>query len=412
MKKGILILSVLICWMAGAFAQTTVTHDLTMWTTGQHTLWDGNSIRYYGFGPGFLAPPIFPAPILYAEEGDTVVVNVRNQSQRAPHTIHWHGLDVDQANDGVPNTSFVIYHLQDTHYTFIAPHPGTYLYHCHVASIIHVQMGMYGNVIVRPRGSGNEAWTGGPAFDQDKNWLISEFDKSWHDTIPEHDTTDSAYAFFRVPPYEPDYYLVNGRSRQDLSHASTAISAKVGEKVYLRLSNVGFYMDKITFPAHLQAEVISSDGRPLPSVWDQDTLWLMPGERYGVMLTPSIETDDSIQVSYVNMNTYQSWDVEQVPVSINGVIGIEPLETSGLSVSVFPNPNEGLFSVELTTVPPGNLELELTDLYGKAVHQEDWSSPAQGSLHKLDLQHLAQGIYLLSVRAGAEQFQTKISISR
>lgn len=410
MKKLLLIFGVLFSLTIAVQGQTTVTHDLTMWTTGQHTLWDGNSVRYYGFGPGFLIPPIFPGPILYMNEGDSVIVNVRNQSQRAPHTIHWHGLDVDQANDGVPSTSFVIFHLQDTNYKFVAPHAGTYLYHCHVASVIHVQMGMYGNVIVRPAGGGNQAWTGGPSFDKEYNWLISEFDKSWHDTIPPHDSTDTAFVFFQLPPFEPDYFLINGLSRNQLSDSTTAISAKVGEKVYLRLSNVGFYMYKITFPPSLDAEVISSDGRALPSALDQDTLWLTPGERYGVMLSPSVEMDDSISVDYVNMNNYQSWDVERVPISINGFIGIEPPDDPEFSLSVYPNPNSGTFSIRCDKGSGNEILIDLYDIQGRRVHQQIWKKPVHGGIVEVRTDNLATGTYTLKAFSGNKKFATKVSI--
>ena len=408
MKKGLLILVLLMIGVFSLRAQSRVEYDLTMWTTGQTSLWDGNTIRYYGFGAGFLQPSVFPGPILYANEGDTVVVNVRNQSQRAPHTIHWHGLDVDQANDGMPQTSFVIYHLQDTHYTFIAPHAGTYLYHCHVASVIHVQMGMYGNFIVRPQGGGNEAWTGGPAFDQEYNWLLSEFDKSWHDTIPAHDSTDTAYAYFRIPPYEPDYFMVNGKSRQDLTTAGIQLNGQVGEKLYLRLSNVGFFMNRITFPSGLNAEVISSDGRRLPVPWDQDTLWLTPGERYGVMLTPSLEMEDSILVSYVNMNTYESLNTERVPVSINGFIGVAPEES--LELTVFPNPHSGMFWIQAVQVTGESLDIEMIDLMGRKVKSTQWTQPRRGAAIAVETHDLNAGVYVVRVTGAKGSFRTKVLV--
>lgn len=409
MKKFLLISGMTILWVNLIFTQTTVVHDLTMWTTGQHTLWDGNSVKYYGFGPGFLAPPIFPGPILYANEGDTIVVNVRNQSQRAPHTIHWHGLDVDQANDGVPSTSFVIYHLQDTNYTFIAPHPGTYLYHCHVASIIHVQMGMYGNVIIRPANGGNQVWTGGPSFDKEYNWLISEFDKSWHDNIPVHDSTDTAFVFFQVPPFEPDYFLINGLSRDQLSAPNTAISAKVGEKVYLRLSNVGFYMYKVSFPYSLDAQVISSDGRALPLALNQDTLWLSPGERYGVMLSPTEETEDSISVDFVNMNSYQSWDVEYVPLSVNDFVGIDP-QIEDLGVSIFPNPNHGSFFIRYEQGDAIPIILELFDLQGRIVYEKVWYPLIQGNEIEIQTRSLASGTYIIKAHSAKARFVSKVNV--
>ncbi len=54
----------------------------------------------------------FPAPIIYATVGDVVEIRLKNLGVAAnpdapndPHSIHLHGLDVDAANDGVPETS-------------------------------------------------------------------------------------------------------------------------------------------------------------------------------------------------------------------------------------------------------------------------------------------------------------------
>ena len=412
MKKTFTSIFLVLGLLSLAQAQNTITHDLIMWTTGMHTLWDGNQALYYGFGEGSFAPPQFPGPILYANEGDTMVINVRNQSQGAPHTIHWHGLDVDQENDGVPQTSYVIYHQEDTFYKFVAPHAGTYLYHCHVASVVHVQLGMYGTVIIRPADGGNTAWTGGPSYSKEYNWLMSEFDKTWHDSVPNHHAADTSLPYFAIPPYIPDYFMVNGQSRQQLSDTNTAVAAKVGEKVYLRLSNIGFYINKIAFPSHLDAQIISSDGRPLPNSLDQDTLWLTPGERYGVMLTPSIELDDSIAVSYINPNTYQNWNTEQVPLSINGIVGLPEPESRELELSVFPNPNRGKFTLLNHGVTGTPLQIEVIDMQGRIITEMTWGNPIIGGHFEVTLPEIPAGIYSLKCRTKTGSSRTKLSISK
>jgi FtsP/CotA-like multicopper oxidase with cupredoxin domain len=53
----------------------------------------------------------FPAPLIYAAVGDVVEIRLKNlgvtlpTAPNDPHSIHLHGLDVDAANDGVPETS-------------------------------------------------------------------------------------------------------------------------------------------------------------------------------------------------------------------------------------------------------------------------------------------------------------------
>jgi FtsP/CotA-like multicopper oxidase with cupredoxin domain len=196
-------------------AQTTVNYNVILRSNATTvTMWDGNVLTAFGMAPSISTMATVPAFTIHCNEGDTVVLNARNVSQGEHHTVHPHGLDVDTRNDGDPATSFWLEHMQDTTYTFIAKHAGTYLYHCHVGDVLHVQMGMYGLVIVHAAGGAVTAWTGGPAFNREYAWLCSEMDEYWHDSIPEHDPlTDTLH----IPPYEPDYFLINGKSETQLA---------------------------------------------------------------------------------------------------------------------------------------------------------------------------------------------------
>jgi len=68
---------------------------------------DGTAIPIWGYGwvaDGYIT---LPGPLLEYTEGESVQLNFTNPSPES-HTIHLHGLDVDQANDGVPTTSFFV----------------------------------------------------------------------------------------------------------------------------------------------------------------------------------------------------------------------------------------------------------------------------------------------------------------
>ena len=74
------------------------------------TLYDSSTTNFMGFGRyNTGAPPqiTFPGPVLRYSTGDSVAIHFRNDDIDK-HTIHLHGLDVNQANDGVPFTSFAI----------------------------------------------------------------------------------------------------------------------------------------------------------------------------------------------------------------------------------------------------------------------------------------------------------------
>lgn len=391
--KGIKLILLVLLGTLTAEAQKTINYNVILRSNiGMATMWDGNSFRIFGFAPGLSSQPTLPARILYANEGDTVILNARSVSQGEHHTIHLHGLDVDTRNDGDPATSFWLSHMQDTTYTFIAKNAGTYLYHCHVGDVVHVQMGMYGLIVVKAAGGLPTAWTGGPVYDKDYKWLMSEIDEAWHDNIPEHDTLNDQIV---LPPYLPNYFLINGRSEQELAaDDSIRITGAQNEFIYLRLANIGFFTNQVIFPAFLNANVLTSDGRPLPASIQTDTLEVMPGERYEVMLSPSAQFTDSILVNYLNMNTDSVWNTQQVPVMISGVKGIG--ESSAYKpVNIFPNPA----SQYLHIIPESELiisEIQLFNVFGQLVLQ---SETMASGIEQIDISSVSTGMYFVSLKA-------------
>jgi FtsP/CotA-like multicopper oxidase with cupredoxin domain len=73
-----------------------------------------------------------------------------------PHSIHFHGFPQASAiYDGVPEASAVVNMGTSFTYYYKINDPGTYIYHCHVEATEHMQMGMVGNLYVRPNQDGS-----------------------------------------------------------------------------------------------------------------------------------------------------------------------------------------------------------------------------------------------------------------
>ena len=89
-----------------------------------------------------------PGPELRAYQGDRVSVSFENGSgQRS--AIHWHGIHLDSAMDGVPGlTQTAVEPGASFDYAFDVPHAGTYWYHAHHRSWEQVARGLYGPLIV------------------------------------------------------------------------------------------------------------------------------------------------------------------------------------------------------------------------------------------------------------------------
>ncbi len=89
-----------------------------------------------------------PAPILRFHEGDTVTLNVTNRLSQ-PTSIHWHGILLPNAMDGVPGLTFRGIMPGETFtYRFPVRQAGTYWYHSH--SGMQEQTGLYGPLIIQP----------------------------------------------------------------------------------------------------------------------------------------------------------------------------------------------------------------------------------------------------------------------
>jgi FtsP/CotA-like multicopper oxidase with cupredoxin domain len=378
MNRYAIIVTLVLSLAGMATAQTKVKYNTYLRSdAGSDTMWDGRVIRIYGITTKLSEAPHIPAKTLYCMEGDTLVLRTLSISQGDHHTIHLHGLDADTPNDGDPATSFMLSHMQDTDYTVYASHAGTYLYHCHVADVVHVQMGMYGLIVVKPRDGSNTAWTGGPSFDRSYNWLLSEVDPVWHDSIPKHDPiTDTV----QIPSYQPKYFLVNGRSETQIpKDDSTTIRAVPGQTVYLRIGAIGFFYQRIIFPSWMQARKIDSDGRPLSDAIENDTLEIAPGERYGVLLNASGEHTDSIAVEFINMNTDSVWSVQHVPVVIKPAsVTSDPKETTRLSV--YPNPAATQVTFSLDGEESGRSHIKIMNVLGEIVYQTEDVLPIQVNL--------------------------------
>jgi FtsP/CotA-like multicopper oxidase with cupredoxin domain len=101
---------------------------------------------------GYTVNGTSPGPTIRAVEGQLVQVTLTNANVPDGVTLHWHGVEVPNAEDGVagvtqdavaPGTSFT--------YRFAANHAGTFWYHSHQVSHRQVQGGLLGALVVSPR---------------------------------------------------------------------------------------------------------------------------------------------------------------------------------------------------------------------------------------------------------------------
>src|SRR5262249_55574444 len=101
-----------------------------------------------------------PAPMIAIDEGDELFLTLTNVGMVMrpdlfeQHTVHFHGYPNASAfYDGVPDASVAINIGGSFTYYYLAPEAGTYMWHCHISPPEPLQMGMVGQLYVRPRQS-------------------------------------------------------------------------------------------------------------------------------------------------------------------------------------------------------------------------------------------------------------------
>jgi hypothetical protein len=99
-----------------------------------------------------------PAPLVAFDEDDELFLTLTNVGMIMrpdlfeQHTIHFHGYpNASSVYDGVPDASVAINIGGSFTYYYLAPDAGTYFWHCHITPPEHLQMGMVGQLYVRPR---------------------------------------------------------------------------------------------------------------------------------------------------------------------------------------------------------------------------------------------------------------------
>ena len=283
----------------------------------EHELYPGASMAMWGFS--FSEDPAtaqVPGPTIRVTEGDTVRVTLRSTFAGFNHTLHFHGQNVPSDMDGVPSVSQAPVEAEEEFtYEFVAKPAGTYWYHCHVDAQHHIDMGMYGALIVDPQDEKED-----PTYDKEFVMILDDMDRyhleggqpaggnapqggdvysyetyakrQANDVItrnsqvsdqvtgsparPNRDWYPVTYA-----PYTADYqtFLINA---QAFPSTQPLVVAK-DETARIRMINAG----NVVFAMHLHGHhvlVTHKDGVQLESPYWADVILIGPGERYDLYL--------------------------------------------------------------------------------------------------------------------------------
>ncbi|KAL0543278.1 hypothetical protein IC582_018369 [Cucumis melo] len=152
-----------------------------------------------------------PGPTIYAHQGDTVIVELKNSLHTENVAIHWHGIRQigtpwSDGTEGV--TQCPILPGETFRYQFVVDRPGTYLYHAHYG--MQREDGLYGSIVVWVPEGQTEPFS----YDRDRNLILTDW---YHKSSNEHAaglaTPGSGFTWVG----EPDSLLIQGRGRFNCS---------------------------------------------------------------------------------------------------------------------------------------------------------------------------------------------------
>ncbi|MGQ0677351.1 MAG: multicopper oxidase family protein [Rhodospirillales bacterium] len=208
-----------------------------------------------------------PGPVIRARRGDSLKIAVKNELPQET-TVHWHGVRVPNAMDGVPHlTQKPIAPGASFAYEFAVPDAGTYWYHPHAMSHEQVPRGLYGALIVDEDSP--------PPVDRDELWVLAD----WR--LDNQARLAADFGNFRDLSHDGrlgNTVTLNGREVE-----TWGLSA--GERVRLRLINAcSARIFALEFKEH-RPLAIALDGQAVePRAAEGGRVVLAPGERADLIL--------------------------------------------------------------------------------------------------------------------------------
>jgi FtsP/CotA-like multicopper oxidase with cupredoxin domain len=204
---------------------------------------------------------------LHATVGERMRVRFTN---RLPEdtTVHWHGVRVPNAMDGVPGlTQAPIRPGESFVYEFVPKDAGTFWFHPHLRSPEQIERGLFGVLVVDEQDP--------PPYDQDVVWVLDDW------LIGQDGAIDPRF----VTPHDlmhdgrwGNVVTVNGRT-------DASLTARPGERIRLRLldtANGRVFRPDFT---GLDAKVIAVDGLATARPLDPAGFELAPGNRLDLDVT-------------------------------------------------------------------------------------------------------------------------------
>jgi FtsP/CotA-like multicopper oxidase with cupredoxin domain len=264
----------LICALAAAGGQVLMPRILRAGAAGEPVVLEAKpgTARFLPQGP---ATPIWgyggtvPGPQIRVRQGGEVFARLSNGIGEAT-TIHWHGIRIDNAMDGVAHlTQHPVAHGQSFDYRFKVPDAGTFWYHPHAHQVMQQDRGLYGILVVEePEPVG---------VDREMSLIVDDWRLNPDGTI---ETQSLAHLFDAAHAGRIGNLLtVNGAVAPELP-------ARAGERLRVRLCNACNSRVLELLFEDVGVQIVAVDGQPVTPepLSGVDTLMIPPSGRVDLVL--------------------------------------------------------------------------------------------------------------------------------
>jgi len=224
-----------------------------------------------------------PGPVIRVRRGEKVRVRLKNGLAQ-PTTIHWHGIRIDNAMDGVAGlTQDAVAPGDSFDYSFTAPDAGTFWYHPHNRSWEQIARGLYGLLIVDEDTP--------PAVDRELPFVADDWRLNKEGQIDE-DSFGSMHDWSHGGRMG-NWLTVNGLTDPE-------IPVRAGERIRLRMVNTANARTLAFDFQPLKAWIIALDGQPVPP---------SPPPTGGLVLTSAQRADIALDITGAPGSTVPVWEV-------------------------------------------------------------------------------------------------------
>jgi FtsP/CotA-like multicopper oxidase with cupredoxin domain len=218
----------------------------------------------------------FPGPLIHAKKGDRLLVELDNRLSE-PTTLHFHGMRVPNAMDGVPGeTQPAVLPGERFTYDFVVPDAGVFWYHPHHDSLAALGSGLFGAVLVDEPGEE-------PDLGDEVVLVLSDVD------VEAPATPDPGDIPQVIAGSEGKLVLVNGKWRPTLE-------ATPGRRQRWRVLNAArsrFF--KLALPGHTFLQIGGDGGRNEHPLEVAEPL-ITPGERLDLLVEPRGAAGTSLEL--------------------------------------------------------------------------------------------------------------------